>query len=741
MQTDLVTLEKSDTPTQNDDALLKEMREYVDHAVNADSDNRNNARSDLVFLAGEQWPAHIKAQREREGRPCLTFNRLPTFLRQVTNDQRQNKAGIKVHPVGESDVKKASVQQGMIRHIEYSSNADIAYDTAVNSAAATGAGFWRLVTEYESPMSFDQVIRFKRERDAMKVYFDPNSVEADGSDSKRCAVVWDMAKTDFKRAHPGVDIPTGSEIGQQVQPAWMNDQYIRMVEYYYFEQKKATLYLLGDGTTTVEKPPAAVNVVKTRPTTIPQLKWIKTVGGTKVLEKTDIMCKWIPVFPVWGNEIDIDGKVIRSGIVRDAKDPAQMYNFWMTSATEEVSLRPKAPYIGAAGQFEGFEEQWGQANTRTFSFLEYNPVEINGTLAPAPQRQQMADVPVGMLQMAVHAADNIKAVTGLFDSSLGAHGSATSGIQEREQQRQGDNANFHYTDNLNRSIRHCGRCLVDMIPHYYDGQRVVAILNDDDTIGSAEINKPMTGPQGEPLDQQGQPIVDPLTQVQGILNDLTVGTYDVTIGSGPSYATQRQESAEGMQKLATAWPKLMDIAGDEVVAGMDWPGADKISARIKKTIPGNLTQGEDGKDDQGPPQLPPEVEQALQNADQMVDQLQQQLQESKSGLDKARIDAESRERIADADNATKLRVAEIQAGAVMDKEELISLRQQLAHHQRMQENDQKADHQSSATAQSAQHQADATDQQAEHQVEQSRLAASQAADQAQSGPTDETSGS
>jgi hypothetical protein len=728
-----------------DDKILKEMREFVDHAVSSDSDNRNNARSDLTFLKGDQWPQNVKAQREADGRPCLTFNRLPTFIRQVTNDQRQNKAGIKVHPVGgDTDLEDAKVFQGVIRHIEYSSNADIAYDTAVNSAASIGWGFWRLVTEYESPTSFNQVIKFKRERDAMKVFFDPNSVEADGSDQKRCAVVWDMAKADFRREHPGVDIPTGSQIGQEVQPAWMNDQYVRVVEFYYFEHKKETLYLLADGTTTTDKPPAGVATVNERETMVPQLKWVKAVGGTKVLEKTKIMCKWIPVFPVWGNEIDIEGKVERSGIVRDAKDPAQMYNFWMTSATEEVSSRTKAPWIGAAGQFEGFEKQWGMANKKPMSFLEYNPVEINGSLAPPPQRQHMADVPVGMIQMAVHAADNIKAVTGLFDSSLGAHGGATSGIQEREQQRQGDNANFHYTDNLNRSIRHCGRCLVDMIPHYYDGQRVVSILNDDDTISAAEINKPMTTPDGQPVDAKGQPITDPLTQVQGILNDLTVGTYGVTISAGPSYATQRQESAEAMQKLATAWPELLPIAGDLIVAGMDWPDAEKLAARVKKSIPPQLTADED-KEEGGPPPLPPEIEQHIQQADQLIDQLQQQLQEATAGhqadIEKAKLDAASREEIARINAASAANVAEINAGALMDKEELISLRAQLAHHQRLVENDQKADHQHAASEQSAEQQHEAGEQSHEQALEQSRLAASQAAAQAQSGPTDAKSGS
>ena len=633
----------SDENKSGDDALLKEIRDYCDEAIKADSHNRMPAVADLQFLVGEQWPDEIKRQRQLENRPCLTFNRLPTFLHQVTNDQRQNKPGIKTHPVDSgADIKRSEINQGIIRHIEYISNADIAYDTAVNSAAAIGFGFWRLITEYESPTSFDQVIKYQRIRDALKVFPDPASVEADGSDQKRCAIICDVPRKEFKREYPDADMATATAmglLGQQVQPGWMDDKYVRVVEYYYFEYKKRTLCMLTDGSVKFkdELTDADVQMLdadgkpQERVSQIPQLMWCKATAGA-IIERTKIMCRWIPVFPVWGNEVDIQGKVYRSGIIRDAKDPAQMYNFWMTSATEEVSLRPKSPFIGAEGQFEDHEEDWGQANNRSFAYLEYKPVALNGTLAPPPQRSPMADVPVGMLQMAMHASDNIKAVTGLFDSSLGARSNATSGVQERAQQRQGDTANFHYTDNLNRSIRHCGRCLIDMIPHYYDAKRVVRLMKEDGTIDSAEVNVQK---------------VDPITQqVTETLNDLTVGTYDVTVSTGPSYSTLREEASEAMVAVAGDFPKLMEVAGDLVIESMDWPGAEKIAERLRKTMPAELTKEGDADGEEGPPPLPPEIEQALQNADKMVDQLQQQLQEAQSGLEKARIDAESREEVA-----------------------------------------------------------------------------------------------
>lgn len=697
------------TTAHDDGALLKEMRDFVDQSIKGEGDNRTAAVDDLKFEAGYQWPENMKAERDRDGRPCLTFNRLPTYKRQVTNDQRMNKPSIKVHPVSGGATKEAAkIYQGLIRHIEYASNADIAYDTAVNSAASIGWGFWRLVTEYENPMSFNQVIKFKRERDPLKVFWDAASTEADGSDAKRCAIVWDTPKADFDREYPGAAQEGGAGVvGMQLQPGWMDGNYVRVVEYYYFEYEKRTIYLLESGKV-VEKLPPGEKAKAERETHVPQLKWVKATAG-KVLERADIKCRWIPVFPVWGNEIDIQGKVVRSGIIRDAKDPARMYNFWMTSATEEVTLRPKAPFIGAKGQFEGMEKKWAQANRRSFPFLEYNPVTIDGNLAPAPQRAPMADVPVGMLQMAMHAADNIKAVTGLFDASLGAQGNATSGVQEQEQQQQGDMANFHYVDNLHRSIRHCGRCLVDMIPNYYDAQRVVQILNEDETISDAEINAPQVDPN------TGMAMLDPVTQVQKVLNDLTVGEYAITLGSGPSYSTKRQEASAGMQQLAKSWPKLMDVAGDIVVETQDWPGADRLSDRIKKTLPPQLTAGE-GDDDQEP--IPPAAQQKIAQltqqvgeAQQQMQQMQAQLSDAKFGITRTQLETASRERIAAGDRQSRL-----------DLEELRSMVTLLVEHIQPPKEIAKA---------AALAEIDA----------QYRPAASQAADPAQPGPTDAMSGS
>ncbi|WP_269497817.1 portal protein [Castellaniella sp. S9] len=621
-------------------------------AVESDSADRALALDDLKFMRGgeDQWPAEAVTQRKIDGRPLMTFNKLPASLRQITNDQRQNTPSIKVHPVDSgADIETAKVIQGIVRHIEYDSDADVAYDTAVNSAATCGRGFFRLVTDYESETSFNQVIRFKRERNPLNVFIDPFSTKPDGSDMGWAFIIDAMPKSEFKRQHPKAAISSAdfdaASIGASA-AHWFQGDAVVVAEYYWIDEVAATLIMLSDGTTGYKDDfnadvaaTAGVSIVAERESTRRRVRWAK-ITGADVLEETDIQCRWIPVFPVYGDEIDVGGEVTRRGMVRDAKDPARMYNFWMTTATEEVALRPKTPFIGAAGQFEADKAKWATANLRSWPYIQYTPKTIDGHLAPPPQRQPMADVPIGVLQMAAHANEDIKSVTGIFDASLGARSNETSGRAIMARQREGDLSNFHFTDNLNRAVRHAGRCIIDMLPHYYDTERVVQIRGDDEALDSAQINTPVTGDDG----------------TQRILNDLTVGKYDVTVTAGPSYTTQRQEAADGMTQLAQAWPKMMDIAGDKVIGNLDWPGADEVAERIKRTIPPEIRGPEEGEEQQA---IPPQVQQQMAQMQQMLQQAQQALQEAQSGVEKARIDADSR-----------VAVAQINAQSRQDVEEL-----------------------------------------------------------------------
>jgi Phage P22-like portal protein len=644
----------------SDDDIVAEARLRLDLCMSAYDGDRALALEDLRFRNGDQWDATAKRQRDIDGRLYLTVNNLPAIVHQVTNDVRQNKQSIQVHAVSEgADDEIAEIMEGMCRHIEYDSDADAAYDTALESAANIGFGFFRLVTEFNNPLTFDQDMKIKRVRNPFTVYTDPNAQEADASDMRFALITSKIPKQEFLIQYPNATV-TAEAIGEGTGGGvanWYGADYVRIAEYYRVEEKRAKLELLTDGSCKLasDKTPLPAGVYptgKTRDTITRQIGWYK-LTASEVLEKTVIPFDWIPLFPVYGDETDIDGDVTRSGLIRNAKDPVRMYNFWITGATEEIAMRTKTPYIGAAGQFEGREDDWTNANNLPMGYLEYNQVDHNGQLAPPPQRQPPADVPSGYIAMAGMARDNIKAVTGIYDASLGNRSNETSGIAIKSRQHQGELANFHLSDNLGRAIRHLGRVMISGFPKIYDTERVMRILGIDGKAQTVTINQ-----------QLPQPKEDPKTgAIKTVLNDLTVGKYDVVVSSGPAYNTAREAATDAMLQVGQNWPDIYGIAGDKIIGGMDFPGADKIAERVAK----KLGIGDDNEDEQiiQTPKGPIPVNQAgkmIAQLDDTLDKLHSELQDFETGFRKSQLDAE-----------TRVKVAEINAQSTHDNTELTGM--------------------------------------------------------------------
>jgi hypothetical protein len=620
---------------RSDTKFLALARKRWELASEEESENRKKALDDLKFRAGDQWDGNIKSDRDGDNRPCLTINQLPQFIRQVTNEQRQNRAAVNVSPTGEGATKEtAEVFQGMIRHIEYDSDADIAYDTAGQSAVTSGIGYFRFVTEFAGDDSFDQDIKFKRIRNPFTVYMDPASQEPDASDAEWCFIAVDYTEEDYKREFPKSKLAETNEwesIGDQI-PGWASKEWCRVVEYFYKEYTQKTLLLLTDGSKGYledlpeDHRPPEYRIKAKRTVAVPQVKWCK-MNGIEVLDETDWLGQWIPVVPVLGDELDVNGKRVLEGIVRHAKDPARMYNYWVSAETEMIALAPKAPFIGVAGQFEGYEEKWTSANRKNLAYLEYNPKTVAGNLAPPPQRNQY-EPPIQAINHARMASrDDLKATTGIYASGLGEQGNEQTGRAILARQHQGQISNFHYIDNMTRAIRHAGRILVDLIPKIYDTERIVRIIAPDGGQKMVKVN----GPTGE---------VDPKTKVERIYA-LGVGKYDVVVEAGPSYHTKREEALASMLQLSQNYPKLMEVAGDIVVGNMDWEGALEISNRLKKTLPPGYAE-----DEQGNEEMPPEAIKKIQDMQQLIDTQTKALNHAQDENNQKEEERESKEKIA-----------------------------------------------------------------------------------------------
>jgi hypothetical protein len=612
------------------DGFLATARKRFERAMAAESMNRSMAVDDLKFKNGDQWPEQIKQSRILEKRPCLTINKMKTFVHQITNDQRQNRPAINVSPVGDgSDPETAKMLKGLIRQIERQSNADVAYDTGFDNAVSNGWGYWRILTDYEDDETFDQVIKIERIRNPFRVYLDPDSQEPDGSDAKWGFISDLIPKSEFKANWPDADQcdwdATG--VGEEFRH-WATQTHIRIAEYFCYKPagKRKLLALsdaLGGGTVFEEelsdliKDSIKLNpglVLKSREVNVEKLMWHK-ITAKDILEENDWLGKWIPIVKVIGDEVDIDGKVSLSGLIRDAKDPQRMLNYWETHKTELIALQPKAPFIMEEGQVEGHEQRWKEANTKSYPYLLYKGSTIGGKPAPAPQRQVMPALSPGLVQASQEASQHMQAVTGIrFDATLNERMYDESGKALRELKRVGDLGNFHYVDNLARSLRHTGRILVDLIPKVYDTPRVLTILREDDKEEQVQIDP-----------NQEQPFIAEQQTQEGKTRSLynpKLGKYDVAVTIGPSYATKRAEAADSMLLFMKAVPQSGQFIGDLIAKNMDWPGAEEIGARLAAMLPSHLQNMSIGK-------FPPEAQSMIQS---LKSQLEQMTGEHKQAL-------------------------------------------------------------------------------------------------------------
>jgi hypothetical protein len=593
---------------------------------------RQMAVEDTRFVMGDsenryQWPENVYEQRAlNASKPCLTINITAQHCNQVINNIRQNRPSAKVVAVDNfSDPETAEILGGMLRSIQSFSSADTAHDLASEHAVYGGEGYWRILTEYEHEKSFDQVITVKSIVNPQLVYIDPDSVEPDRSDARWCFLFEDISREQAKEDHPKAEFASWAED----RSGWVKKDTIRRAEYYWCEDKPDTLLLLGSGETilTSELPEGAqvsadalitsngqiMPVVDKRDTCKKVWYWCKLLGGEdEPIDKKEWPGQFMPIITVVGKELNINGEIIRKGIVRDLKDSARMVNYSYSSAIESLALQNDVPYMAAAEAIEGHEAVWGAANINKRAYLPFNALDSEGNPLPVPQRQPSATMPTAQVQMLQLSVEQMRASSGQQNANFGIKSEAASGVGIQRLKAQGEIATFHFPDNLARALKYEAKVILDLIGKVYTSDRIVRILGLDGKEQAAQLAPGMQQAYHD----------NPNGKVAKIFNP-SVGRYDVTIDTGPSYQTMRQEASENLTQLTSRNPALMQAAGDLVMRAYDFPMAQEIADRLQKTIDPKLL--DDGK---GKPAVPPEIQQAM-------DQMQQQMQAMDQALSTA----------------------------------------------------------------------------------------------------------
>lgn len=560
------------------EAWLQNARERFSEALSVDRDNREQSLDDLEFLAGEQWPSDVKKDREESERPCLTINRLPQFIAQIEGDIRLNRPSIRVRPVEDSDEDTSDVYEGLIRSIEDHSDATGCYAYAAVNAAQCGMGHFRVRLAHAEDETFDVDIRVQRIRNPMSVIWDPSSDHPTQEDARFCFVIDRMPRKTFEQKYPDAD---AAEVFSEAvtNDHWHYEDAVTVAEYWTAETEMRRLVQVANPQApddpsqymTVEPSPEeyaqymALGLVLAERMVPRKRVQMSIITGHQVLEGPfDWPGKRIPIFSVWGREVQIGERCVRKGLITDAKDSQRLFNYMRSASAEMLALAPKAPWLVTEKMIEGHEGDWAEANTANAPYLAYSPDQR----APqGPQRQQPPQVQSALLQESALASDDMKSTTGMFDAALGARSNETSGVAIRQRQQEADVGTYVFQDNLRRAVRACGQEIVRLIPLVYDAPRTLRVLGADEQPKIMKVNQP------------GGP-------------DLTTGKFDVTVEAGPSFSTKRQEAAELMTQVVQSGGDALMIFGDIWARNLDVPGADELRERIEMLMQQRMQAGQ-----------------------------------------------------------------------------------------------------------------------------------------------------
>ena len=551
--------------------FLETARKRYDVSRKVVEKNYKEAREDLEFKIGNQWPD--EARTKRRGRPMLTLNNQPQFVKTVANEWRQQRPGIKVKPMRQGTVQIADVIAGYIRNVEQESDAEIIYDTVLEQAISAGFAYFRVGTQYIDEDGFDQDIIIKPIYDQFSVTPDHNAVKYFKEDARYYFLEEVMDREEFKAEYPEAAEGWNDEDFQN--QGWVERDQVKLAEYYCIKPEKRRIVRMTDGEIIVSPKKGqldayrdmtpGVDIDRERTAVRNVVKWYK-ITAHDVLEMTEVPCDWIPVIPLYGDRTVIGRKEHLAGVIRHNKDMARIQNFMASEAVSATALAPKRPPILTKAQIQGHEKGWANWMNTNPSYLM-----INDTQFGFPKRLE-ADTTAGdIIRLAMLFSDQMKETSGgINKATLGQQSNEKSGRAIRERKAQGQLSTFNYPDNMNRAIRFAGRTIINMIPRVIDTEREIAILSEQGEVDVVIVNDAIE------------------------LLNLNKGKYALTVEAGQSHATKRDEVVEVLTEIVEAAPEYRAALLPMIIRNVDMAGADQALQAIEEATQMMMAGGAPG---------------------------------------------------------------------------------------------------------------------------------------------------
>ena len=509
--------------------------DYIDMAKKCDA-----------FYQGEQWDASDVALLDSEGRPALTINTVLPTVNTVLGEQSNRRADIKFKPRRGGSEEVAHTLTKLYLQIANNNKLDwVEQQVFADGLIMDGRGYFDVRMDFTDHVEGE--VRIKA-LDPLDVVVDPDAKDYDPKTWNEFFYTRWMTLDDIEEMY-------GQEQADRLRFIAENGNTFGMdsVEYSetrYGDLEDADAYagstVAGEGEYRTVK---ALRVIERQhrkitrvdcfvdPNTgdqrdVPEAwsdrktKKFAKEYGLNVISKTKKKVRWtvtcdkvvlhddfspyadftiVPFFAYFRR-----GRPF--GMVRNLLSPQEQLNKIASQELHIVNTTANSGWVVESGSLTNMQaEDLEEHGAETGLVLEYN----RGSSPPA--KIQPNQIPTGLDRISQKAAANIKAISGINDSMLGTDGAEVSGIAIQAKQNRGVIMIQVPLDNLQKTRQYLAEKILNLIQVFYSEERVIRITNDDD-----------------PMETRDEMVINQMTPSGEILNDLTVGEYDVIIGTMPA---------------------------------------------------------------------------------------------------------------------------------------------------------------------------------------------------------------
>lgn len=620
----------------NENEVLGEAHQNLNTWNGYWNENIVRGKDDMNFVLRDQWTAIERSEFSRLFKPAMTFNKIYPDTKKIAGEQRKNKPDLIVRSLtGKATQEQINLRADLVRTISYQSQNDLVYQTAFKSALMMGFGAFQIEIEYESPRSFNQVLKYRAINDPTRTAFDPSATKPHKGDGNFACRQYLFSKEEFAATYPYIHNPISyTDPYYLLDFQWETRDMVVVADYYVKEWYPLLIYKLSDGTSaTVEEwdkmqenfkikrelvrgsesekviMSMMPKIVAERQTQDYRLMHYRLTKD-RIIDFTEWPSRHLPIIFVDGDSYFIEGRQYTKSFVHEARDAQKFINYVGSEIAAEIKNRRREQWLGTPDNIVGYEQDWRNPELQ-MGILRAKPDPKTGAM---PTKQQAWDLSPQLMQNFQRGTQDIREILG-FSEQEALQGRDISGKARRERKLEGSMSAYVFFDNLNQAIEQSGRCVLDLLPTVYGGdERTVVISKKDGRTEYISLNKKM--PDGT------------------IQNELSRGEYDIEIDTGPSFAVQKEVALEMFQQTLQAFPQAFPLIADLWAANLDVQFMPQIKERFQSIVPPEILAKEQGKE---PPQPKPNPQAEMMQAELKMKAQELKIKEEKLQLEKQQL--------------------------------------------------------------------------------------------------------